>query len=171
LTAAISAHDLNILSAKIYCRATGGPNDEAVDFFLVCPVEEGGGPYHEAYVGSLRRSIVSLLRGEVDIRAVGRRAKLPARPTRPPSAEVQFDDRCSEADRLTVDTQDRPGLLLVITTALFLEEARILGAEVSTAAGQAHDEFDVVDWDGSRLTQERKAIIVESVTKALTAVS
>jgi hypothetical protein len=62
-------------------------------------------------------------------------------------------------------------LLQVITTALFLVEARILGAEVLTFAGKAHDEFDVVDWDGSRLTQKRKAIIVESITTALTAMS
>jgi len=58
-------------------------------------------------------------------------------------------------------------LLLAITTALFLQEVRILSSEVLTVSGRAHDEFDVVDWDGSPLTLQRKATIVESIADAL----
>src|SRR6185369_11877602 len=39
LSAAISAHSLDILGAKIYCRAREGRPDEAVDFFLVRPLK------------------------------------------------------------------------------------------------------------------------------------
>jgi UTP:GlnB (protein PII) uridylyltransferase len=168
LTAAISAHDLDILSAKIYCRATGGPNDEAVDFFLVRPQGGSVGPsYDESYVEGLRHSIDALLCGETDIHAVARRGKPTTRPTCAPPAEVHFDNRYDQADRLTVETPDRPGLLLSITTALYIEEVRILGSEVLTFAGQAHDEFDLLDGDGSRLSPERKAAIVASVALAL----
>jgi len=66
-----------------------------------------------------------------------------------------------------IDTPDRPGLLLAITTALFMEKVRILASEVLTFAGQAHDEFDLLDEDGLHLSPQRKAIIVESVTSAL----
>src|SRR5882724_5931211 len=128
LTAAISAHGLDILSARIYCRATGRPIDEAIDFFLVSSVEVGEATsFDEAHVGDLRRSITSLLSGETDIDDVTRRARPTARPTCSPPADVHFAERYGEADRLTVDTQDRPGLLLAITTALFLHEVRILG--------------------------------------------
>jgi [protein-PII] uridylyltransferase len=171
LTAAILGHDLDILSAKIYCRARGsGPRDEAVDFFLVRPRDgDAESPYDEAYVGRLRRSIISLLCGETDLHTVARRSKPTVRPNSTATAEVHFDDAYGETDRLMVDTQDRPGLLLAITTALFLEQVRILGSEVLTAAGQAHDEFDVLDADGSHLTPERKASIVQKVKAALVA--
>jgi [protein-PII] uridylyltransferase len=170
LTAAVSANDLDILSAKIYCRATGGPRDEAVDFFLVRAIERLDEPsYDEAFVGALRRSIVAFLSGQTDIHAAARQAKPTARPTCAPPADVHFDERYGDVDRLTIDTKDRPGLLLAITTALFLEKVRIAGSEVLTVAGQAHDEFDVLDWEGSRLTQQRKEIVVERVKAALAA--
>lgn len=169
LTAALSAHDLDILSAKIYCRATGGPRDEAVDFFLVRPLEGRGDMLQdETYVDELRRSIDSLLCGETDIHTLTRRARPTIRPTCTPPVDVHFDESTDEADRLTVDTHDRPGLLLAITTALFLERVRITGSEVLTIADRAHDEFDVLDWDGGHLTALRKAAIVEKVTAALT---
>jgi hypothetical protein len=58
-------------------------------------------------------------------------------------------------------------LLLAITTTLHKKGVRILRSEVLTVAGQAHDEFDLVDWDGSPLTPQRKAVIIESVTATL----
>jgi UTP:GlnB (protein PII) uridylyltransferase len=83
--------------------------------------------------------------------------------------EVQFDDRGGETDRLTVDADDRPGLLLAITTALFIARVSISGAEVLTVGDRAHDEFDVLEWNGSQLMHERKLVIVESVAAAIPA--
>jgi [protein-PII] uridylyltransferase len=168
LTAAITAHDLDIWSANIYCRSTGGPIDEAIDFFLVRPLDRRRPPrYDHAYVASLRRLMESLLLGDTDIETVARRAQPTARPTCAPPADVRFVAGQGKADRLTVDTHDRPGLLLAITTTLHKKGVRILRSEVLTVAGQAHDEFDLVDWDGSPLTPQRKAVIIESVTAAL----
>src|SRR5579859_2976530 len=57
LAAAISAHALDIISAKIYCRATGGTVAEAVDFFLVRRRDDaqGSATFGDVQLGSLRR--------------------------------------------------------------------------------------------------------------------
>src|SRR5258705_243365 len=83
--------------------------------------------------------------------------------------EPHFDDRRGETERLTVDADDCPGLLLAITTALFLERVSIWGSEVLTDGGRAHDEFDLLEWDGSHLSRERKAAIVARVAAAIAA--
>src|SRR5260370_7604641 len=109
------------------------------------------------------------LGGEPDVEGVAGRGQPPSRPGCPPPADVRFVASQEDTDRLTVDTRDRPGLLLAITTTLYKNGARILRSEVMTVADQAHDEFDLRDWDGSPLTPHRKTVIVESVTTALTA--
>jgi [protein-PII] uridylyltransferase len=172
LAAAISAHALDIISAKIYCRATGGTLAEAVDFFLVRRLDDvgGPGPPHELELGSLRRLMASLLRGETDIESFAKRPSPASQPKGRRHTDVHFEERYGEVDRLIVDTDDRPGLLLAITTALFLARVTVSGAEVLTVGGRAHDEFDVREWDGSHVTRERKAIIVESVASAVATV-
>ncbi len=86
------------------------------------------------------------------------------------SRRQDFEDRRGEADRFTVDADDRPGLLLAITTALFNERVSIQGAEVLTVDGRAHDEFDVLEWNGAPVSEQRKAVIAESVAAAIAAI-
>jgi [protein-PII] uridylyltransferase len=171
VTAAISAHALDIVSAKIYCRARETVA-EAVDFFLVRRLDGLAevAAIEEAQVGSLRRLITSLLRGETDIESLATRSAQTVRIRRRSHIEVHFDDRRGEADRFTVDADDRPGLLLAITTALFNERVSIQGAEVLTIGGRAHDEFDIVEWNGSPISEQRKAVIAESVAAAVAAI-
>jgi UTP:GlnB (protein PII) uridylyltransferase len=169
LSAAICAHGLDVLSAKIYCHSTGGPVDEAVDFFLVRSLDGRPLRYDAAFVAGLRRLIESLLRGEADIETVARRGEPTARPNGAPPPDIRFGAGQGDTDRLIVDAQDRPGLLLTITLALHRKGVRIVRSEVLTLAQQAHDEFELLDGDGSPLTPQRKAIVVDSVTAALAA--
>jgi UTP:GlnB (protein PII) uridylyltransferase len=169
LTAAISAHALDIVSAKIYCRARETVA-EAVDFFLVRRLDLAQvAAIDEVQVGSLRRLMTSLLRGDTDIQSLAPRPAQSVRIRRRSRIEVHFDDRRGEADRFTVDADDRPGLLLAITTALFNERVSIQGAEVLTAEGRAHDEFDVLEWNGSPVSEQRKAVLAERVAAAIAA--
>jgi [protein-PII] uridylyltransferase len=171
LAAAISAHSLDIISAKIYCRATGGTIAEAVDFFLVRRRDDArsSAPFGDDPSSSLSRLMTSLLRGETNIEWLTKRPSQMSPPKRRPRTDVQFDDRRGGPDRLMVDADDRPGLLLAITTALFNARVSISGAEVLTVGDRAHDEFDVLEWNGSHVMHERKPIIVDSVAAAIAA--
>jgi [protein-PII] uridylyltransferase len=171
LAAALSAHALDIISAKIYCRVTGGTVAEAVDFFLVRRRDDAqrSAPFGEVQLGSLRRMMTSLLRGETNIERLPTRPSQTLRSKRRARTEVQFDDRRGETDRLTVDAEDRPGLLVAITTALFVARVSISGAEVLTVGDRAHDEFDVLEWNGSQVVHERKLVIVGNVAAAIDA--
>jgi [protein-PII] uridylyltransferase len=169
LAAAISAHGLDIISAKIYCRTTGGRVAEAVDFFLVR--QRGDAPWLAPFgddpSSSLRGLMTSLLRGETDIGWLTKRTSRTPQSKRRARTDVQFDERRGETDRLMVDADDRPGLLLAITTALFNARVSISGAEVLTVGDRVHHEFAVLEWNGSQVMHERKPVIVESVAAAI----
>src|SRR5688572_19488226 len=109
LSAAISAHSLDILTAKVYCRLRPGSLAEAVDFFGVRSLREE----HDLELGasvlaSLKNSIEGLLRGELSVEALARRSAPTARLHRVSPATAYFDET-ADADILIVQAVDHPG--------------------------------------------------------------
>jgi UTP:GlnB (protein PII) uridylyltransferase len=166
LSAAISAHSLDILAANIYGRTRRGRADEAVDLFMVQPLK-GIAQLDSGDVAAIGLSIVSLLMGETDVSFLEKRAQPTTRPMGTPPPEVYFDDATGEADFLIVDADDRPGLLSSITSVLYREGVGILLSEVMTVAGRARDGFRVVDLSGSRLSPSQKSHIIKRVAEAV----
>jgi UTP:GlnB (protein PII) uridylyltransferase len=167
LSAAISAHSLDILSARVYNRTRSGQRDEAVDLFAVRGLkEQAGRSLAYSDFQSIRRTIESLLRGDVDIASLEKRAADTSRPAGAPPVVVYFDDSRG-TDLMVVEAGDRPGLLLAISLTIFRERLTIVRSHVTTFAATARDEFELAETDGSRLSAARKAVVTEKIRAAV----
>lgn len=168
LSAAITAHSLNILDAKIYCRLSAETGREAVDFFRVLPIKVGGPPSLDAgELAMLSSTIVGVLRGKIDLRTLRNRAVPTWRPIARPETTVYFEGESDGAAQLMIETDDQPGLLASVTNALFKANVSIVWSNVATIGGRVRDEFHLRDRDGERLTELRKDAVVAQVVAAL----
>jgi len=169
LSAAITAHSLNILRAKIYCRDAGTGRREAVDFFCVKPVKsEGAERINDDDLQALCDTMVHLLRGETDVNALERRASPTSRPPGRPETSIYFDGERNGADLLVIETDDHAGLLTLITGVLSKLGVSIMWSEVVTMAGHARDEFHLLDQNGQRLNRRLMQAVVADVSTAMT---
>jgi UTP:GlnB (protein PII) uridylyltransferase len=167
LSAAICAHSLDVLSARIFCRIRPDRPDEAVDFFAVRKLKTlGPSDVTPGDVIAIRDSIEALLKGDTDIAWLERRATPTSRPAAEQPTAVRFEDG-GDADLLVVETLDRPGLLLTITLALFQKGLSIGRSNVTTDGNRARDEFELVSPSGEPLSEDRKSEVVAHVSKAL----
>lgn len=166
LSAAIAAHSLDILAARAYCRSRRGTADEAVDLFAVRRLKEPiSGPLSDRDIRAVRATVESLLRGETSVSRLERHGAETSRPSGGPPTAVYFAD--SEPDLLRVETNDRPGLLLAVTLAIFKEHLSIVRSHVTTIAGTARDEFHIAELDGSPLADARRKLVIERVRAAV----
>jgi UTP:GlnB (protein PII) uridylyltransferase len=166
LSAAISAHSLDILGARAYCRVPDGLATEAIDLFAVRRLRgDVGATLGPGDLLSLRRSIESLLRGETSVARLQRHASQTWRPGRAPPTVVYFSEW--EPDLLHVETADRPGLLLALTLTIFRERLSIIRSHVSTTGAVACDEFQLAEIDGQGLTADRRAAVIEKISEAV----
>jgi [protein-PII] uridylyltransferase len=85
----------------------------------------------------------------------------------PSSTVVDFEGDDSGCNVLSVQADDRPGLLLAITRTLFRERVQILASHVETEGGRAIDRFWVEELDGSALGRERQVAVQKSVLEAV----
>jgi [protein-PII] uridylyltransferase len=166
LSAAISAHSLDVLAARAYCRSRLDAADEAFDLFAVRRLKEPiSGPLRERDVDAVRATIASLLRGETTVSRLERNGAQTSRPPAGPPTAVYFGD--SEPDLLRVEAADRPGLLLAVTLAIFKERMSIVRSHVTTIGGTARDEFQIAELDGAPLSDDRRRLVIEKVRAAV----
>ncbi|HYL58358.1 MAG TPA: [protein-PII] uridylyltransferase [Candidatus Acidoferrales bacterium] len=168
IAGALTANNLNILSARITTRANG----VAMDVFRVS---------HEMGAASMaleedrwlrvERDLESVITGEQEIAALVAAAhhvqSAGRKFTRRVPTEVTVDNRTSEQFTvIDVFTQDRVGLLFAITHTLFKLGLLIHLARISTNADQALDVFYVSDRAGRKITdldrmRELRAALLE----------
>jgi UTP:GlnB (protein PII) uridylyltransferase len=167
LSAAISAHSLDILTAKVYCRLRPGSLAEAVDFFAVRSLKPGlEVELGSMLMSSLENSIDGLLHGDVDAETLRKRSVPTSRIRRVTPSTAYFDET-AESDVLIVEAGDHPGLLLKITLTLFREGLTVRRSNVRTLGHVARDEFELSEIDGSPLTETRKQRIITGVMATL----
>lgn len=167
LSAAISAHSLDILSARVYCRTRYARGGEAVDLFSVRGLKkQARSGLQRSDVASIRRTMEGLLRGDIDVQSLEKRAAQTSRPSGAPPVAVYFDDSRG-SDLMIVEAGDRPGLLLAISLTIFRERLTIVRSHVTTFAATARDEFELAEVDGSRLSRVRRSHIAEKIRDAL----
>ncbi len=168
IAGALTANNLNILSARITTRTNG----IAMDVFRVS---------HQAGAGSMamedarwlrvERDLERVIIGEQDIAALVAAAQqvqsAGRKFVRHVPTEVTVDNRTSEQFTvIDVFTQDRVGLLFAITHTLFKLGLLIHLARISTNADQALDVFYVSDREGGKITdldrmRELRATLLE----------
>lgn len=167
LSTAITAHSLDILEAKIYCRPREAAQAEAIDFFCVRPIKAiGPMRLSEEDLDALRGTITALLSGEMSVATLQRLSSATDVARTRPETTVEIDEM-DDADVLVVETDDRPGLLAEITMALFKTKVTIVTSSVATIAGRVRDEFHLLRADGGRLGLQRKNDIIWEVLSAL----
>jgi len=72
---------------------------------------------------------------------------------------------------LTVETFDRPGLLLAITLALFRARVQIVASEATTESGRVVDKFTVAELDGAPVRGHRRGAVQTAVLAAIDTLS
>jgi [protein-PII] uridylyltransferase len=169
IAGALTANNLNILSARITTRSDG----IALDVFRVSHAM--GLAMEEDRWLRVERDLERVLNGEQDIAELVAAAGSPRTAgrkfVRRVATEVTVDNRSSEQFTVVdVFTQDRVGLLFEITRTLFELGLVIHVARISTNADQALDVFYVSDREGRKITEiDRMRSLRESLVERLEA--
>jgi UTP:GlnB (protein PII) uridylyltransferase len=150
--AALVAHELDVVAAQVYARRPPDRVAEAVGFFWVRRVK---GPIPvDADIAALAETLDRLVAGRAGLEWLRRIAPIPSGPRT--QTRLRFEsDAMDHTVVLTVQGADRPGLLFLISTALFSEGVRITHSDISTHNGRALDRFHLSEMDGSPLRQAR----------------
>jgi [protein-PII] uridylyltransferase len=168
VSAALVAHDLDVVAAQAFVRARADGKDEAVDLVWVRRMVEADGA-----LGSVRSSDVarvaetldSLVRGRATFDGAVEHARAIKASSR---TRVRFErDARDGATLLLVEAYDRPGLLLEVSRTLFREGVQIVGSHVTTHDGHAVDRFHVSELDGAPLHGARQLAIQTALLAAL----
>ncbi|PYI87103.1 MAG: [protein-PII] uridylyltransferase [Verrucomicrobia bacterium] len=170
ITGSFSATGINILSARIFTRADG----IVLDTFYVTDAATGNlvnREEREKFEQILRQVLTG---GLVDFAALIARQKNvhPAYQSiageRIPTT-IHFDNESSETRTvIEIETEDRLGLLYVVSQALTEAELDISLAKISTEKGAAIDSFYVHEHGGDKiLSPERRDFIKEKILQAI----
>src|SRR5580658_10365661 len=172
IAAALVLHKLDVLTALVFSRVLPTGESEAVDLVWVrraSPTDTDAiGPDETESIGEVLGAIVS---GKVSTEQIASQAAAAPSGT-DPSVMVAFDAVDEDAlSSLRVEAPDRPGMLLTITLALFQQGTQIVRSLVRTATGRAFNRFELVEFSGGPLSEERREQVRTAVHAALTLTS
>ncbi len=174
ICASLVLHKMDVLSAQAYTRQLPEGGAEAVD--LLWLRRDAGAdhalPVLEADVERISEVLTQLITGELSIESAAERARSSRVVPPGASTNVTFDeDDDAGLVVLTVETFDRPGLLLAITLALFRANVQIIASDAVTRAGRVVDRFSIVEVDGSPIRRSRRGVVQIEVLEAIHALS
>lgn len=158
ISAALVAHEIDVVTAHAYCRARSNGTQEAIDLLWIRRVARANGsigPIRARDVAAIGEMVDALVRGNAKLEpAVGfaRAVRAAAANTR-----VLFDDGAGDGTMvLTVQATDRPGLLLVVSKAIFRAQLQILGLRATSEEGRAVDRFHLERQHDARPPRENR---------------
>jgi [protein-PII] uridylyltransferase len=169
ISAALVAHDMDVVAAQAYGRGRSRAAREAVDFLWIRRFAGPSGthpPIRGRDIERIGESLDALVRGRATFDGAVKFAQA-VRASRE-STRVRFEpdaeDGCTV---LTIEASDRPGLLLLITRTLFRERVQIVGSHVTTRDGRAVDRFRLTELDGAPLRRARLLGLQTAVLAAI----
>ncbi len=163
ISSAFVEEGLDVESAEAFTRRRDDGRFEAVDLFWVRPLR--GGTVTDKEIAGLTSTLNELL--------AGRRSPLPARETLlEPGFISETTVRFIEGDDgalnvLEVETDDRSGLLLALSRALFEMRVQITASQVRTTGRRVFDRFVLLELDGSPIDATRRLEIHVGVITAI----
>lgn len=169
ISAALVALEIDVVSAHAYCRTRVDGAQEAVDFLWIRRVARANlsiGPIRARDVAAIGETVDALVRGNAKFDASVRFARAIRAATE--TTRVRFDDGAGDGTMmLTVEATDRPGLLLVVTKAIFRAGLQIIGLRATSEEGRAIDRFHLAELDGKPLVQARLLSLQMEIFAAL----
>lgn len=169
ISAALVASEMDVVSAQIYTR-TGAHSRkaEAVDLLWVRRTSNVARPVLPPDAAHVAQTLEALISGRTTLQTVVKRARPSMRPAAGSSTRVTFDENPhEELAVLTVETSDRPGLLLTISQALFEAQVQIIASDATTMKGHVVDRFTIVELDGKPIRSERRGWVQMAVLSAI----
>jgi len=167
VTTAFAAHQLDVMSAQIFCRSPIDRVEEAVDFFWLRPLQRGRAIRAEdvELVADTLREY--LLDEERERDSLKRSSTIPAGPVA--GTRIYFDVKALHRGEsvLIVETRDAPGLLFAITSELYRQAVEIVASDVRTHGQIALDRFTLTDQEGRALSGSRLAEVQQGVRNAV----
>jgi [protein-PII] uridylyltransferase len=169
ISAALVAHDFDVVAAQAFCRKRRDAQTEAVDFFWIRRLAPKTGaivPIRSGDVASFGEMLEALVRGRANFDRAAQLAR--AHRAAGDAIRVRFESDDPEGHTvLMVEGPDRPGLLYAITEALFRERVQIVRSDVSTRGGRVCDRFYVTELDGARVHRTRLLGLQTSILAAI----
>jgi [protein-PII] uridylyltransferase len=166
ISAAFVLSGVDVVDAEAHTRRTSGGRAEAVDVFWVrqADPERRDDAISPEQVAEVERVLTGLLSGTLHA---------PESTATDSAGEVsetvvRFLEN-AEGDLATfeVETDDRSGLLLALSRALFDARVQIMESEVRTVEGRVFDRFNICELDGSAITPARRLEIQVAVLSAI----
>jgi [protein-PII] uridylyltransferase len=167
ISASLLASGLDVVDADAHTRRTPAGQSEAVDVFWVRRSDptDRDRPLDDADIELVQATLIELLRGE-------RSLETPRGLARPTATHAVTLVRFLEGDdgalsTLEVETDDRSGLLLALSRALYEQRVQIVESKVRTLDDHVIDRFRIVELDGSAIGPARRLEIQVAVIAAL----
>jgi [protein-PII] uridylyltransferase len=168
VSAALVAHDMDVVAAQAYGRTREDGEPEAVDLVWIrrLPSPTGTAPaIGSRDVAHIAETLDALVRGQATFDGAVNLAR--ARRSAETTTRVRFEREPSGGTTLLVEAVDRPGLLLIVSRTLYQESVQIVGSHVSTKDGHVLDRFQVTELDGSPMGDARQLEVQTKVLAAL----
>ncbi len=169
ISAALVALEIDVVTAHAYCRTRPDGAREAVDFLWIRRVARKSGsigPIRARDVAAIGEMVDALVRGNAKFDASVRFARAIRSATE--TTRVRFDDGAADGTMLlTVEATDPPGLLIVVTKAIFRAGLQIIGLRATSEEGRAVDRFHLAELDGKPLVQARLLSLQMEIFSAL----
>jgi UTP:GlnB (protein PII) uridylyltransferase len=168
IAAALVLHKLDVITALVFSRPLSCGTSEAVDLVWVRRVTAGDTAAIDGdEADSIGEVLSAILSGSISVEHIASRA-FPLPPGPEQSVVVRFEPIDDDGlAALVVEAPDRPGILLTIALELFQQGAQIARSLVRTSDGRAFNRFEVVEFSGAPLTDERREQIRNAVFAAL----
>jgi [protein-PII] uridylyltransferase len=166
ISAALVAHQLDVVHAEAYTRHVNEGAYEAVDVFWVRDLQSTNvEQVTDERLAALEHTLVDLIEGRRDLTELTGIAR---RTDRAYEANVRFiEDDDGQLTTLEVETVDRSGLLLALAQALFEQRVQITRSEVRTEGDRVHDRFVLLELDGSQIQPARRLDIQVAILAAI----
>jgi len=175
ISAALLVHKMDVIGAKVFTRSAGAANAargaEAVDFFWIRRDAALAMPVLRADILGIGDVLGALVRGELTVESVARQSRASRPVPRGAFTHATFDDAGDGLTELTVQTFDRPGLLLSISHALFRAQVQIVESEATTREGRVVDRFTIAELDGSPVSRQKRGVVQMEVLGAIDALT
>lgn len=159
---------LDVVSAQIYTRKLPDGKVEAVDLFWVRPQSELRASASAAELARDVRETLTEILAEQRTKAHTPVATLACPLTDAPATFVRFiEDESGGLSTLEVETADRSGLLLTITSVLTRNDVQIIASMVNTTGALVFDRFQLREQDGALIGPTRRRHIQQTLLTAL----